>query len=182
MSKITLEQAEHFYKKDKQGKLSDKVIMKEIKGTDAVVYGARSVNAILPPYLRKHTEDWDIYVSDDAEEMAKKMENALDERYGGDYFYVEPAKHEGTFKIRSNVTGRGIADITIKTNPLNKKTIGGINYAMLDYQVNRIRKVLANEESKFRHVKDRETLQRIKIYKKKAKQRKEKLQQTLKGV
>lgn len=167
MSAITLKEAEKYYKKDKQGKLSDKVIVKEIKDTDAIVYGARSVNAILPSYLRKHTDDWDIYVDDEPKEVAQKMEKALDKRYGGNFFKVEPAKHENTYKIRSKVTNRGIADITLKENPVDKRTIGGINYAVLDYQVDRIKKTLSNEENQFRHKKDRETLQRIKIYKKK---------------
>lgn len=181
-SKVTLTEAEKYYKKDKQGKLADKVIMKEIKGTNAIVYGARSVNAVLPPYLRKHTEDWDIYVNDSPEEVAKKMEEALDDRYGGDFFVVEPAKHENTYKIKSKVTGRGVADITLRESEVDKKVIGGINYAVLDYQVFRIKKVLANEENQFRHKKDRETLQRIKIYKKKMAEKKKKLKQSIKGI
>lgn len=161
----TLNQADKYYKR--KG-LQNRVISDELRGEDEIVYGARSVNAQLPKYLETTTEDWDIATEDDPEQVAGKIEKKLDKRYGGNYFRVEPALHPGTYKIRSNVTNRGIVDVTIvEPDSVPHKKIGGINYATLDYQVQQIEKSLANPESKFRHSKDSETLQRIKLSKKK---------------
>jgi hypothetical protein len=164
MPEPTLKEAEQYYKKNQRGKLADKVIMHELKGNDEVVYGARSVNAVLPAYLRKHTEDWDIFTEDDPQVVATKIEKALDKRYGGDYFYVIPAKHEGTYKVKSRVTKRDVADVSIKEDNITKKKVGGINYMPLDYQVGKLKAALSHEESKFRHDRDMETLQRIEIF------------------
>jgi len=165
MPSITVKEATKFYKKDNRGKLSDKVIMKELKGSEAVVYGARSVNAFVPAYLKKHTEDWDIYVADDAKTVAGKIEKALDKRYGSNFFSVEPAKHEGTYKVKSRVTGRTVADITIKEDEVKHRKVGGINYTTLDFQAEKLKKALEREDAKFRHERDKETLQRINVYK-----------------
>jgi hypothetical protein len=161
-----LVKADTFYKKDKQGVASNKVIMRELRDSDDIVYGARSVNAFVPKYLERHTEDWDIYTDDDPKTVARKMEKALDKHYGGNYFYVEAAKHKGTYKIKSNITKRTIADITIKDIEISKRKIGEINYATLDFQVDKIRSSLASGDNKYRHDKDKETLQRIEIYNK----------------
>jgi len=165
MSSITIKEATKYYTKDNRGKLADKLIMKELKGEDEIVYGARSVNAQVPAYLKKHTEDWDIYTDDNPKEVASKIEKALDKRYGGDFFSVAPAKHEGTYKIKSRVTGREIADVTFKEDEIEHRTIGGINYATLDHQVQKLKVALSKEDAKFRHERDKETLQRINVYK-----------------
>ena len=174
MSDITIKEAEKYYKKDKRGKLVDKVIMKELKGKEEIVYGARSINAVVPAWLKKHTDDWDIYTTDDPKVVAGKMEKALDKRYGGNYFSVAPAKHEGTYKIKSRVTGREIADVTIKENEVEHRKIGGINYATLDYQVEKLKSALSKEDAKFRHDRDKEALQRIQVYNKIVKKKKTK--------
>jgi hypothetical protein len=52
--------------------------------------------------LDKDTKDWDIVASTtDSKTLAEKLERMLDKHYGGDFFGVEPAIHEGTFRIRS---------------------------------------------------------------------------------
>lgn len=58
MSDITLKEATKYYQKDNRGKLKDKIIMKELKGKPEIVFGARSLNAVFPAILKKHTEDW----------------------------------------------------------------------------------------------------------------------------
>jgi hypothetical protein len=183
MTEITLKEATKYYKKDKQGKLADKVIMRELKGEDEIVFGARSINVALPSYLRKHTEDWDILTHDDPKTVADKMEKALDRRYGGNFFSVEPAKHEGTYKVKSRVTGKTVADITIKDDEVEHRRVGGINYATLDYQVEKLKLALSKEEAQFRHDRDKETLQRIQVYNElKAKKRKKAKKKVERGV
>jgi hypothetical protein len=164
MSGITLKAATKYYKKDKRGKLADEVIMGKLKGSKEIVYGARSVNAVVPLILKRHTDDWDIYTEDNPRTVAQKIEQTLDKRYGDNYFSVAPAKHQGTYKIKSRVTGREVADVTLKESEVGHRRIGGINYASLDYQVNQLKSALKKEESKFRHTRDKETLQRIKVY------------------
>jgi hypothetical protein len=156
--------AKKYYVKDDQGRFRDKVIIDVLSGRDDIVYGARSVNKALPKYLKKNTEDWDIYTNDNPKTVAKKIEKALDKRYGGNYFYVIPAKHKGTYKIQSKVTMNNIVDVTLKEDSILHKRIGGVNYATLDFQVKKIKESLGTKESEFRHNKDKETLQRIKIF------------------
>ena len=161
---MELKKVEQYYKKHKaNGALSDKVIIKILSSDDEVVHGAQSINKQLPKYLQRHTEDWDIYTDDEPKIVAKKIEKALDAKYGGNYFSVEPAKHEGTYKVKSKVTGNTIADVTFKEDDVTYKKIGEINYTTLDYEVKMIKKSLAREENKFRHAKDFAALQRIKI-------------------
>ena len=163
MTDITIKEASKYYKKDQRGKLSDKVIIEELKGKPEIVYGARSINAVVPAFLKRHTDDWDILTKDDPKIVADKIEKALDKRYGGNFFLVAPAKHEGTYKIKSRVTGKEVADITIKEDEVEHRKKGGINYATLDHQVLKLKDALSKEDAKFRHERDKETLQRIEV-------------------
>lgn len=162
---MDITKVQQYYKKHKaaNGKLSDKVIINILSTDDEIVHGAMSINKQLPKYLQRHTEDWDIYTDDEPEVVAKKIETALDKKYGGNYFTVEPAKHEGTYKVKSIVTGDTITDITFMEDEVTYKKIGQINYTTLDYEIDMIKKSLATEENKFRHIKDLNALQRIKI-------------------
>ncbi len=162
---MDISKVQQFYKKNKDtnGKLSDKVIINILSEDDGIVHGAQSINKQLPKYLQRHTEDWDIYTDDEPKVVAKKIEQALDKKYGGNYFIVEPAKHEGTYKVKSKITGDTIADVTFTEDEITYKKIGQVSYTTLDYEVGMIKKSLANEENKFRHVKDMNALQRIKI-------------------
>jgi orotate phosphoribosyltransferase-like protein len=85
---------------------------------------------------------------------------------------VEPAQHEGTFKVRSRVTGTGVADITLKDKNVDFDVIKGINYSTLDFQEGEAQRILDNPEFRFRHNKDRDTLQRIEVFKQAQKKRK----------
>lgn len=182
---MDINKVEQYYKKNKaNGKLSDKVIIQILSSDDEIVHGAQSINKQLPKYLQRHTEDWDIYTDDKPKEVAKKIETALDKKYGGNYFTVEPAKHEGTYKVKSKITGNTIVDITFTENEITYNKIGQVNYTTLDYEVGMIKKSLANEENKFRHIKDMNALQRIKIAitRKKPTVRKQKVYTTRAGV
>ena len=158
----SLEKAEKFYKRSPE--ITDKVILARLKANDKlVVHGGKAVNVFLPGWLDKSTEDWDIF-SATPRATAKRLEEVLEEKYGGNYFTVKPAKHAGTFRVKAIVTKRIVADITLPEREIEYKEVEGVNYATLDYHVKQIKRTLAIPEYGFRHGKDKETLQRIKIY------------------
>lgn len=152
----------HYYRQGIEP--ANKVIEKLLRDSSMIVHGGKAINAYLPKWLDRATEDWDVF-SEDAEDKAQTLEMLLDERYGGDYFKVEPALHMGTYRVKSKVTGRVIADITFPERKIKFHKIKGINYASLEYHERKIERVLADPEIAFRHSKDRDALQRIRIYK-----------------
>ena len=157
-----IKQAEEFYRIG--SKPIDNTILAELKANpDLIVHGGKAINALLPKWLDKATMDWDIF-SSTPRATARKIEQLLDEQYNGNYFTVKPAKHEGTFRIISRVTERVVADITLPEREITYRNIKGVNYATLDYHVEQIKRVLADPAIAFRHTKDKETLQRIRIF------------------
>lgn len=177
----TLKQAESYYRKG--AKPIDSVVRRAIVNQDEIVYGARAVNKRLPKHLDIYTEDWDIATTDDPASVAKKIEKKLDKRYGGNFFRVEPAKHAGTYKIKSNVTEKGVVDVTVvEPHTVPHEKIEGVNYATLDYQLMRIDASLDDPKSAFRHKKDLETRQRITIHRKKKSRKRSVGSAGIKGV
>jgi len=166
---VTQEQAEKYYKKKGE---AHQVIKKNIKKQGHIVYGERALNTHLPSHLDRHTEDWDVFTKT-PKKTARRVERKLDKKYGGDYFYVEPARHKGTYKVKSRVTRMGVADYTKLENKVPHKTIKGVKYVKLRWVKQHIKKTLKDPKAYYRHDKDKEALQRIKIYetlkKKKAK-------------
>ncbi len=159
---LTPNQKESYYRKKL---LAKQLILQDAAEDKHVVFGAQASNAQLPPHLQKTTEDVDIFTKK-SEKEAKQMEKKLDKAYGGDFFRVEQAKHKGTYKVKSNVTNRTIADYSSQGKKPNTKTILGVKYADLKSIKRKIGKTLRDESSSFRHDKDRETLQRIKLHEK----------------
>ena len=156
----TIKELNKYYKD--QGKV-DWIIKQDLKGDDEIVYGARSLNAHFPTHLDKPTEDWDI-LSKTPKNAAYEAERKLDRAFGGDYFETKEAAHPGTWKIKSKVTKRGVADFTKQEKKVKYKIIGGIRYATLDNAKQNIKKSLADPKSYFRHDKDKEARQRINIF------------------
>ena len=165
----SLKKAETYYRKGEE--LAERAILSFLRDSPLIVHGGRATNAYLPPWLDRETQDWDIFTPSNAKKQAEELERKLDKRYDGDYFGTEPALHPGTFRIRNKVTGDVIADITLSDRTIAFKKIKGINYATLDYHEDHILETLDNPETAFRHKKDSETLQRIKIYRKMKKRR-----------
>jgi len=161
---LPIKTAEKFYLANQGGGVSEEVIKQFLKDRRAIVFGARSVNQHLPAHLDKHTVDYDILTPNDPIRVANEMEKSLDKRFGGNFFFVEPALHPGTFKVKSVVTGTTVADISGLTEFIPNVNIKGINYSTLDHQVRQIKRSLADPQSSFRHAKDAESLQRINIF------------------
>jgi len=158
---------ESYYKKDP--KATETAIKSFLKDSNPqkIVYGTRAINAYLPSWLDRETKDWDIFVdgtTKTAKEQAHLLEMKLDTRYGADFFSVEPAMHEGTFRVRSKVTGDVVADISMRDRVVSFKKIRGINYADLDYSEEQAERVLDTPEASYRHDKERDTLQRINVW------------------
>jgi hypothetical protein len=145
--------------------LAKQLILQDAAKDEHIVFGAQASNAQLPSHLKKHTEDFDIFTKKSKKE-AEEMEKKLDKAYGGDYFRVQPAKHKGTYKVKSNVTNRTVADYTSQGKKPRTKNILGVKYATLSSIKRKISKTLRDEKQEFRHDKDRETLQRIKLHEK----------------
>jgi hypothetical protein len=124
-----------------------------------VIYGQQSVNVQLPPRFRRETKDFDILTKkpkQSAEELVKK----LNKEYGEGEFKVEPAKYGKTFKVKSK-EGKTVADYTSTTKKPKSKEVWGVRYANLPYQEKKLKKILKDETSSFRHDKDRDTLEKI---------------------
>ncbi len=165
---LTLKEKEKFLKNRRVVK---KIILQEVRKEKGIIFGARAVNKQIPKHLRVHTEDYDILTEGNPKKLAKRIERRLDKRFGGNFYSVEPAIHEGTQKIRNNLSGKGVADLSkreVKVPFVKKK---GVKFAKLRFQEKKIRESLSNPEAKFRHQKDRFTRDRIKL----ARQHKEKI-------
>jgi len=156
---LTAEQKKNYYRRKK---VVDHLVKLDAQKDGHVIYGAQAINAQLPGYLHKQTEDYDIYAKNPKKE-AKQMEKKLDKAFGGDYFESKPAEHTGTWKVKSKVTKRGIVDYTKPTKKIKSKIVYGNKYETLKSIKKHIKKTLKDESAAFRHDKDFEALQRIKL-------------------
>lgn len=138
-------------------------IIKKLARKGKIIYGAKAINAQLPYYLRKPTYDFDIF-SNTPKKDAEKLESELDYRYGRDSFTVKQAKHRGTWKVKSKITNKTIADFTKKTTKIPSKRINSNEYARLKWIKQKIKENLKKPENKYRFPKDREALRRINLY------------------
>lgn len=128
-----------------------------------VIYGAQAVNRQLPVPLNKNTSDFDIF-SNNPKKDAVQMEKHLDRQFGGNFFSVKRAKYPNTWKVKSNVTGETIVDYTKPDSKVPSVNIGGNDYSKLSWIRQQIKKTLGKKGSEFRFAKDKETLQRIKLW------------------
>lgn len=158
---------------DKRDKIGKAILKKTQK--HETIYGAQALNKQLPKKLRKHTEDYDIYTNTPRKD-ALEAEKYLDKKFGGDYFYTKKAKHEGTYKVKDRIMDKGVVDYTKPKGNIPSKIIGKHRYVTLDHIEKGAKKTLKDKSSEYRHPKDKDTLNRIKINKflKKQKRRKKK--------
>ena len=131
---------------------------------DETVYGARALNIRLPSHLDRHTKDADIFTQTPYKE-AREAEQALDTMMGFDAFYVVPAEHEGTVKVKAHATDETYADYTKTPKDLRREKIGGIFYPKVSQIEQSLKRTLADPSASHRHIKDQDALNRIRIYK-----------------
>jgi hypothetical protein len=158
MSLSALEKLRYY----KNPELAEGILKTELAKRKLTVYGARATNVQLPNYLNKQTEDYDV-LSKKPKKTALELLNRLNREYGGEYFRLEHAEHKGTFKIKSNVTNKTIADITQAKNFPKSKEHLGINYRELPSIKKTLKRVLSSGKAEFRKEKDLELLQRIEL-------------------
>lgn len=168
---LTLQQKRQFLKR--RNTIIRKSVLSSVKKNNGIVFGGRANNKQLPKHLQEHTSDYDVFVQKNPQKFAKRLERKLDRKLKGNFFRTEPAKHEGTYKIKSNVSNKGIVDVSQKPKEIIR-TIKrkGVKFAHTDFQKKQIKKSLADPDSKFRHDKDRFTRLRIKLSEKPTKQKK----------
>lgn len=162
---LTRKQKISFYKNRKK---SDRIISSHIKKKGFIIFGARSLNAHFPAFLDKQTSDYDVLIPSSSKKntklVAQRLEKKLDKRLKGDFFVTESAQHPGTFKIRARLGKEGIVDITKAEKKVRTDKIKGIKYSSLKHEKANINKSLNDPESSFRHEKDKERLERIRIF------------------
>ena len=154
----TLEETDNFYKKKA---LIQKIILQTIKNKE-IIYGEQAVKVRVPKHLQRETTDYDVY-SRTPKKDAIEAEKKLDKGFGGDYFYVEPAEHEGTYKVRSRINGKGYADFTKPTRDYGSDKIKGHKYIKVKHIKDRIKEILKDKTQEHRHAKDQDTLNRIRL-------------------
>lgn len=163
---VTLEQTEKFHKNKK---IIKRVILSHTQRHE-VIHGQKAVNKQLPKHLHRDTRDYDIF-SRSPKRDAKETEKALDKRFGFNAFKTVRGVHKGTYKVKSRVDGETYADYTRPERKIPRKRIDGKNYATLNYFKGHILRTLKDKDSKFRHEKDKDTLNRIRIAQKKKRKR-----------
>jgi len=134
-------------------------------GRKEIIYGTRALNVRFPSWLDRETDDYDIY-SPTPSKDAIEVEKLIDKRMGFNASNVKKAQHEGTMKVVSVVTGKGIADFTKPEGKIPYNIIRKKKYVTLKHIEEGAKKILQDPESAYRHAKDQDTLQRIEIYRK----------------
>jgi|26BtaG_2_1085354.scaffolds.fasta_scaffold01215_2 hypothetical protein len=148
--------------------LTKEQIIKFIKKHKHIVYGSTSINAQSSFPLIRHSSDFDIFTKS-PNRSANELDRKLDKTRGGDYHYVKPAIHKGTFKVMDigfDLKPRteddfNLADFSRIPRNLKIKIINGIRYASLDFTKKTKQRILKNKKFDYRHKKDREDLKLI---------------------
>lgn len=153
-------------KKTKQFHKQKKKIPRTIVGrmdNHEIIYGARALNKRFPSFLDTPTQDYDIYTPH-PERDARETERALDKAFGGDFFHVTKGVCPRTWRVRAHANNEVYADYTKPEDPVPFDVIGGRKYVTLNHTKKHIIKTLNDPSAEYRHVKDRDALNRIKIF------------------
>jgi len=156
--KITVKQTEVFHRN--KNKIFGVIMQKTDK--HEIIHGERAVEKQLPDWLHRFTEDVDIF-SDTPRKDAREVERALDKKFGSDSFFIKQGEHPGTVRVVAHANQKSYVDYTKPEREIPFVVIDGKNYATLSYIKKHTRGILDDPTSSFRHAKDRDTLNRIKI-------------------
>lgn len=160
--KITLAHTEQFHKQ--KHKIGNIIIA--VTDDHEIIHGARALNQRFPKHLDRYTKDFDIF-TDTPEKDARETEKKLDKEFGGDFFYVVKGQHPGTWKVKAHATDETYVDYTKPEKKVPYDVIGNLNFASLSHMKKSFEKSIADPFSSFRHNKDLDALNRIKIFEKK---------------
>lgn len=128
-----------------------------------IIYGEHALKARFPNYLERPTTDYDVY-SKTPHKSAREAEQALDKKFGGDFFYTKQAQHPGTYKVVAHANNEGYADFTKPEKKIPYDVIRGKKYAKLKLEKQHRMKSLKDPNYAWRHGKDRDAYNRIIIY------------------
>ena len=152
-------QTETYYKK--KNKIYPTIL--SVTEPHEVIHGERAVQKHVPKFLHRHTGDVDILTPTPYAD-AMESERALDKLMGQDIFYIDKGQHPGTWRVKSRTNDESVADYTKPDKQMPPHTkIGGINYVTKTYIKKHNKEILNDSMSGFRHQKDQDTLNRIKI-------------------
>jgi hypothetical protein len=153
--------------------LAKKRLLEYIRRKRLIVYGSQSINAQSKFPLRRQASDYDVF-SKNPKKSANEIDRELDEERGGDYHYVKPAEHRGTYKVMD--IGHDLkprtsddfnwADVTKTPSGLKTNLVGGIRYADLDYTKKAKKRIVKQKKYSYRHKKDMEDIKLIKAIQK----------------
>jgi len=170
-----LRQTYGYFKPRRIGSLlnRDYIIKKKVKRDGDIIYGGRAINAQVPAPFQRVSIDYDV-LTKTPKKRANELDRLLDNTAGGNFHYVKPAMHPGTFKVMDKGSdGRkgtsddfGIADYSKPSRKVKSVKIRGIRYVALSERIKDAKTALADPMFSFRHDKDRRDLMNIKLAKK----------------
>lgn len=148
----------------------ERTIKDVVRKEKGIIYGAQSIKKQIPLFSRR-TEDYDIFVNN-PKKVAYSTEKKVESLYPGDQFFVKPAMHPGTYKLKNKgADGKpnteddiSVADFTKMPRPRPKfKVFNGVRYRSIAQEIAAKKKILRDKEFAFRHKKDREDLNRLNL-------------------
>jgi hypothetical protein len=128
-----------------------------------IIQGERSLEAQLPPNLKRETTDFDVY-SHTPKESAEETEEFLDKEFGGDYFKVVKAQHKGTYKVKSNIDDETYADYSKTPKKAPHIKIGDTKYTTLKFELYKALRTLKQKKYAYRHKQEKNKVGRIQAY------------------
>lgn len=145
------------------------IIRRQVRNNNSIIFGGQAIKKHIG-FMARPTHDYDI-LSKAPKKSARLLERTLDNQKYVDKFYVRPALHPGTTKVmhvgydgikrtKDDIT---IADFSKPRKGFKTKLFGGIRYATLSEIKKDKRRSLRTKKFVFRHKKDKEDLNRIKI-------------------
>jgi hypothetical protein len=145
----------------------NKIIENQVRKDKDIIYGSKSMNIQTNPTVRREAGDYDIF-SKKPQKHIYRLDKKLDKFIGGNEFYVVPALHKGTWKLKhiGVLQSNSRDDISIadySKGHVPYVVIGGIKYEKLSNIIKGKKKILKDKESKYRHFKDDTDLRMIKI-------------------
>jgi len=156
-----------------QGLVNNK-ISKFIEKNKLILHGSRAMNAQAHFPYQRAARDFDILTRKNAKPYATKLDKELDQLRNGNYHYVKPARHRGTYMVMdigNDLIPRTRDDFELasltKLPRKRFKTIktNNLTYAHLDELEKSKRRALRFKKYQYRHKKDRQDLKIIQMLK-----------------
>jgi hypothetical protein len=134
------------------------VVLDMAQKKDQIIHGTRALNQQIPTYLKRKTEDYDIF-TDNPRKSAREAVRELKRKLGNN-FKVVMGRNKGTFKVKRGE--KTVVDYTQIRGKIKSKKILGIKYKDLETIKRGTQKLVKKKGAEFRREKDIDTLSRIK--------------------